>query len=528
MKNLIIQTLLKLKMLSIKLFLWRPLINKTFHPHQIQNDLLKRILAKNKSTTFGQEHGFEQIHSYEEYRSKVPVCDYEALRSYIDKQESEGVPHLNASQPVMYVQTSGTTGEPKNIPILQSTINDYRNSQHIVAYAIYENIPGAYDGKILAITSPAVEGVMASGAQCGAMSGIIYRSMPSIMREKYVLPAKIFEIKDYDQKYYEMTKLALAEKNITMIATANPSTLIKLDQVMNHDPEKIIDSVSCINKERANELTQILRTHNKLTFSKVWPNVKCVTTWTGGNCGVLIPKLKKEMPTTTRFVELGYLSSEFRGGITFDVINNLQLPSLHENFFEFVEKNAWEDKTPTFLTLTEIQKGEQYYIFVTTKNGLYRYNINDLIEVTGQLNNTPTIQFVQKGKGVTNLTGEKLYEGQLIQAMTEIINEKQIHIGFFKMLGCAQKREYTLYTESNELDIADVENRLAKLNIEFESKRKSTRLNPLRLVHLNDGTGEAYKRHCLQLGQRESQFKMSYLQYQNECSFDFKKHTKDN
>ena len=54
---------------------------------------------------------------------------------------------------------------------------------------------------------------------------------------------------------------------------------------------------------------------------------------------------------------------------------------------------------------------------MSTQTGLYRYFMNDIVRVTGKFHETPTIQFVQKGKGVTNITGEKLYESQVIQAV---------------------------------------------------------------------------------------------------------------
>ena len=67
--------------------------------------------------------------------------------------------------------------------------------------------------------------------------------MPSLVKNKYVLPAEVFSITDYDQKYYEIAKLAIAEPDVSIIATANPSTLVKLDSVINHDPKKLIDVI---------------------------------------------------------------------------------------------------------------------------------------------------------------------------------------------------------------------------------------------------------------------------------------------
>ena len=43
-------------------------------PMQEQNRLLLRILRKNRETTFGRKHGFADIISYDDYRTRVPVA----------------------------------------------------------------------------------------------------------------------------------------------------------------------------------------------------------------------------------------------------------------------------------------------------------------------------------------------------------------------------------------------------------------------------------------------------------------------
>jgi hypothetical protein len=56
-------------------------------------------------------------------------------------------------------------------------------------------------------------------------------------------------------------------------------------------------------------------------------------------------------------------------------------------------------------------------VFVTNASVLYRYKMNDIVEVAGLYGRTPLIRFVQKGKGVVSFTGEKLYEVQVIAAV---------------------------------------------------------------------------------------------------------------
>ena len=72
--------------------------------------------------------------------------------------------------------------------------------------------------------------------------------------------------------------------------------------------------------------------------------------------------------------------------------------------FEFVEREKHESGGGDFLDLHELEDGREYYVFVTTGEGLYRYDMNDIVRVNGRFFATPALEFVQKGKGVTNIT----------------------------------------------------------------------------------------------------------------------------
>jgi hypothetical protein len=532
---MLLNILLQLKMLSFRQFLWKPLLRKTRNPQTTQHKLLMLILRTNKDTVFGKEHDFSSIKSYTDFKKNVPVQSYEDLRPYIEKQEVERIPYINTDQPIMYAQTSGTTGQPKYIPILKSTIKQYKHSQNIFAYTEFMGIPGVYDGKVLAIVSPAEEGVLETGTSYGSMSGLVYKSMPDFVHTKYIVPQKVFEISDYDLKYYLIVAFAMAENNITLIATANPSTLLRIHSVIQDQWNELIKDIETgnqhglkANPDRACHLSKLKAKNKLLTFADLWPSLKSVTTWTGGSCSVLIPSVKKLLHPSTKIVEMGYLSSEFRGSITIDVLRNRSIPTIHENFFEFVERDAWENENVDFLTIEKLEIGKQYYVLVTTQNGLYRYSINDIIEVDGRFNNTPSICFVQKGKGVTNLTGEKLHESQVIEAMQKLREDHHLECDFFMMFGCHESLRYSLFIEAKPF--ADVtrllEKYIGQLNIEFKAKRASARLKETSILFLKDGTAELYKQHYIDQGQREGQFKLINLQYNKDCTFDFNQHVR--
>jgi hypothetical protein len=150
--------------------------------------------------------------------------------------------------------------------------------------------------------------------------------------------------------------------------------------------------------------------------------------------------------------------------------------------------------------------------------------MNDLVEVTGWFNRVPTIRFVQKGKGVTNITGEKLYEHQAVEAVDTVLKASGIACEFYVMLADVHAAGYMLYLEQAAVPCTfscKVDDQLTRMNVEYHAKRESGRLQPLRSVLLRPGTAEAYRAHCVAKGQRDAQFKLIRLQYTHDCSFDF-------
>ena len=524
-----------------------PFIELTKNPKINQWNLLKNILHQNKDTHFGSKHKFTSIQSYKDFQNAIPINEYEDLRSYINQQEQTGEPYLNSQQPVMYAQTSGTTGEPKNIPILNASIESYKHSQSLFSYTLYSFDTEVYSGNILAIVSPDIEGYLSTGTPYGAISGLIYKSMPALLRQSYLLPFEIFTVSDYDVKYYLICAFALKSENITLIATPNPSTILRLKDIIDTNFENLLHDIesgnlSCMkeidpkkrkginckfkqNQLRASQLRELKKKRGRLIISDIWPNLKLISTWTSGNCSTLLPALRAQLSSKSFIAEIGYMSSEFRGTVNLDIRNEIQVPTLNENFFEFVERDEWGSESPNFLMLHEIELGKDYYIFVTTRNGLYRYFINDIIQVTGKYHNTPTIKFIQKGDGVTNLTGEKLYEDQVNKAVLKVIKNYNLRIKFYVMVGYSKELKYRLYIQQpfKPAYAHEIEEEICQLNIEYMEKRNSGRLMPLEVVCVEKRTAEEFKKYNLDKGQREGQFKLVRLLSDKDCDFNFNK-----
>lgn len=478
-------------------------IQKLKRPRSTQEQLLQKILKENKSTIFGKKFQFSAITSLADYKKIVPIHHYDDLSDFIQKQDETKSPYLTTENPVLFAQTSGTTNKPKYIPVLKSSIKQFKQSQKLSAFVQYSAYKCMFEGKIFAMVSPKKEGVLDSNTDYGSMSGLIYSSMPKLLRSKYVLPASVFEIKDHLEKYKTMAACAIKHSDISTLATANPSSIIKL--------------IDTINNLRGSE--------SPVTFKDIWPNLKAVVCWTKGSCQFSIPKLKMLVPDNCKIIEMGYLSSEFRGSVTVNIETNAQVPTIHENIFEFIEKYKWEQGYTDTVFIDEVEEGQQYYVVVTTKSGLYRYFIDDIVEVLHKFQETPTISFVQKGKGVTNITGEKLTENQVIETIKNINSNHKLSIDSFIMLADVESSSYSLFIElepQKNIDLnQDVDNFLCDQNIEYKAKRDSLRLNPVQVHFLKNKAFQDYKNYCVKKGQRESQFKYIKLQMKDECQFDF-------
>ena len=522
-------------------------------PMRVQHALLRCIVADNRATAFGRDHGFDGIGDYAAFARQVPVFDFERLRPYVEAEIEQGTAALTAQTPLGYVRTSGTTGKPKDLPLTPAYLEALRRIQEAAVAFQYRTCPEAFAGSILAIVSPAQEGMLANGKPFGSASGIVARNTPALVQEKFVIPAAVLTIHDSRVKYLLILRLALTRPDIGYVGAANPTTLLTLAKLYREYQTELIrdlreggffldaevpeDVRAAVRRRlrpelvRADELSRLQTCADEPTIADLWPCLRLVVTWTCASAGVAADALRRELAPHTRILELGYVSSEFRGTITIGKRAGSGLPTLDTHFFEFVERERWDRGEPEFLMLDGLQKGVDYYVVVTTPSGLYRYFINDLVRVHGFLHKTPLLKFVQKGKGVTNITGEKLYESQVLTAVRGALDGMGRSARFVMMLADDEARCYRLYVEpdhdnrpSAEFLAAEVDRRLAQINIEYQAKRESERLGPIAAHWLQAGLGDAYKRHCVAQGQREGQFKTVALAYCKDFSFDLDAH----
>lgn len=518
-------------------------VKSTRHCGRTQRDLLQRILHTQERTHFGREHQFRSIRTAEQYSKNVPVHRYEDLEPWMTRVRQGETNALLADPRLhMFALTSGTTASRKYIPVTRQYLKDYRRGTNIWARGIFEKHPDAFLKPILQLVSDWDECRTESDISAGSISGLTSHMQSKAVRAYYCLPSCTGKVKDASAKLYLALRLGLMRRELGMIASANPSTLIRLAQMMEtyqddllrdihdgtiHADLAISESVRAglqplLKKmpERARELESIRQLHGVLTPEHAWNPIHTIGCWTGGSVGLYL----KQFPHyygNTAVRDLGLLASEGRMTIPLEEGTTGGVLDIRSHYFEFIPEAEIDSPRPITLTAEELEVGRNYYLVPTTSYGLYRYNIFDVVRVIDHCNTTPVVEFLNKGSLFSNLTGEKLSEFHVVAAMKKVAHRWGRLPAAYTIAPYWNERSpgYSLYLE--EQDVADVKPEvlatefdqcLREQNIEYDTKRDSQRLGMLEICLLPKdtwsrwdaarlakagGSSEQYKRPCL-------------------------------
>ncbi|MBU3906805.1 MAG: GH3 auxin-responsive promoter family protein [Nanoarchaeota archaeon] len=507
-------------------------------PLKSQENYLLGLIQKNKDTDFGKEHHFNEIRNIQEFQKNIPIRDYEDLRPYIEQVINGNTNALFPKRPLMFLKTSGTVDKPKYIPITRQTKQENRDSFQTWTYHTILDHPNLAGGTTVIISSASKEGKIGKYS-FGSYSGWMRDNQPFLNKLFYAIPAKIYEIEDENLRYYALIRASI-EQNITMINTANSSTILNLIRKADERKENLIRDVRegtisfenidekdqkrlrklrfKPNPNRAQELENIVNETGHLLPKDYWENLVVIGCWKGGSQSIFYSQFDKyfgKVPVR----DLGILASEGRITIPITDKGNSGILDIGHTFFEFIPDNEINKQNPQVLTADQLEKDKAYFLLMTTSGGLYRYNINDRIKVTGFRDNTPEICFLDKGKHFSSITGEKLTEHQVVSAMRNLKTDISEFILHPAMNGENNLPYYQLLIEGSELKGLDMnklqteyDKELERVNIEYESKRK-TRIDPVRVKRVPNGTFAKIKAEVLHRGKisHDSQYKHQFL-----------------
>jgi len=321
------------------------------NPIRYQTKTFFYILRKAKNTSFGRDHSFKNIKTYDDFKKNVPVKDYEDIRPYIDKIFSGEINVLWPGKPIYFAKTSGTTSGLKYIPITKESMRTHITSARdsLLNY-IHETGNTAFiTGKHIFLQgSPILE--EKNGIRIGRLSGIAAHYVPNYLQKNRMPSWETNCIEDWETKVDKIIDETLSEK-MTLISGIPSWVQMYFEKIINKSKKTIGE----IFKDFS------LFVHGGVNYDPYKTLFKKLI-------GKEIDSVEV-FPASEGF--FAYQDKQNETGLLLLVNNGI--------FYEFIKANdfgADNDRIP----LSKVKKGIDYVMIISTSAGLWAYNLGDTIK----------------------------------------------------------------------------------------------------------------------------------------------------
>ena len=326
------------------------------NPIKWQTNTFKKLINNGIKTEFGKNHDFENIKSYEQYKEKVPVRDYEELRPYIEKVVNGEKDILWPGKPLYFAKTSGTTSGAKYIPITKESIKTHIRSARdaLLNYFLKTKNFKPLNGKHMFLQgSPELD--KKQGIYHGRLSGISAHYVPKLFLRNRKPSWTTNCIEDWEEKVEAVIQETVGEK-MTIIAGIPSWVQMYFEKIVLKEGK---------------------------TISQVFPDLSL---YVYGGVSYepyrqIFDKLfGKSIDTLATFPAsegfFGY-QDQFNKDHT-----DLLLLLNNDIFYEFIKAEDFLSGKYDRISIKDVELDVNYLLIISTSAGLWSYNIGDTIKFT--------------------------------------------------------------------------------------------------------------------------------------------------
>lgn len=357
------------------------------------------LLKNAAKTSFGKEHNFAAIRTYDEYKAAVPIRDYEAFSPYIDKIKEGQENILWKGKPMYFAKTSGTTSGTKYIPISKDSIHNHIDTAKnaLLCYMVESGNTNFADGKMIFLSgSPVLERI--AGIPTGRLSGIVNHFVPGYLRGNQLPGYETNCIEDWETKLAKIVEETI-NKDMRLISGIPPWVQMYFDW--------------------------LLEKSGKSSIKELYPNLQVIVQG-GVNFEPYKAKMIQSLGGHVDMLETFPASEGF-----FAYQDTLDQEGLLLNtnsgiFFEFVPAGEIFSENPTRLSLKDVRVGENYALIINSNAGLWGYNIGDTVRFVS----TDPYRLVVSGrtKHFISAFGEHVIGEEVEYAMLQAAKEHNARI----------------------------------------------------------------------------------------------------
>jgi len=449
-------------------------------PEKTQQKVFKKLISLAKNTSFGKDHNFSSINSYQDFIKHVPVRDYEALKPYVDKIIEGKTDVLWKGKPLYFAKTSGTTSGAKYIPITKASmpyhIQAARNA--LLMYIAETGSADFVNGKLIFLQgSPIID--TKNEIKTGRLSGIVAHYVPKYLQKNRMPSWETNCIDDWETKVDAIVDETLKE-DMTLISGI-PSWVQMYFEKLTAKTGK--------------------------TINEIFPNFNLFV-YGGVNYEPYRNKFEKLIGKKVDSIEL-FPASE--GFFAFqdkqDEIGMLLL--LNSGiFYEFIPADEFFNEKPTRLTVANVDIGVNYVMIISTNAGLWAYNIGDTVEFTSLKPHRVIV--TGRIKHFISAFGEHVIAKEVERALKEAIEENNIMVNEFTVAPQSNPEkglpyhEWFIEFEKNPNNIVDlamgIDNSMQRQNSYYFDLIKGKILKPLVVTVVKKGGFQNYMKSVGKLG----------------------------
>lgn len=446
------------------------------HPRRAQEAWFARFSPGASATAYGRAVGLGNVRSLDDLRRRVPVTTWDDVAPWVERV-ANGEQHVLTREPVLVFQrTSGSTALPKRVPCTQGLLDDFSAATGPWLDDLFRRFPAMFRTRQYWSLSPAARApeTTPSGLRVGLEDDTEYfgRATRFAMARLLVVPSRVAQAPTMEA-WREQTLLHLVEaEDLGFISVWNPSFLTLLLEALVKAWRSLSPALSPV---RRAALERAFDAHGGLDGAALWPSLALISCWTDASAATVIPALRRFF-STTPLQGKGLLATE--GVVSFPLWGQpAPVAAVTSHLLEF---EALEDEGRPTRFVDELREGAQYAPLLTTRGGLVRYRLPDVVRCVGSWRAVPMLRFEGRLDKTSDLRGEKLSAVVVERVLAEALRDVPHAFALLAPSDATPTPRYTVFLETPLDDDA-----CAALAADMEARLR----------------GEFHYRYCRDLGQ---------------------------
>ncbi len=371
------------------------------NPVVAQQKVFESLIKQAQFTSFGQDHNFENIKTFEHFANNVPIRDYEALRPYIDKTIAGKSDILWPGKPLYFAKTSGTTSGSKYIPLTKESMPTHiKAARNAILSYIHDTKKADFvGGKMIFLQgSPVLE--FKNGIKLGRLSGIVAHFVPKYLQKNRMPSWDTNCIEDWETKINAIVGETISE-NMTVISGIPSWVQMYFEKLENQSGKKV---------------------------GTLFPNFNLFI-YGGVNYEPYRSKFENLIGRKVDSVELFPASEGFFAYQDKQSEKGMLLLLNSGIFYELVKVDDFFSEKPKRLTIGEVEMDTNYVLIISTNAGLWAYNIGDTVQFTS----LKPYRVVVSGriKHYISAFGEHVIGKEVETAMSQTLEMSNVRINEF-------------------------------------------------------------------------------------------------